>query len=70
MILVDTNAWIHHLRRRDERLVRFLDEQRVHTCDVVIGELLLGAGLPKAFAGDLHGMQRSRFGNDLYQLGE
>jgi predicted nucleic acid-binding protein len=53
LILVDTNAWVHHLRKADARLVRFLSQQRVHTCDVVVGELLLGSGLPKAFAGDL-----------------
>lgn len=53
MILVDTNAWIHHLRTSDKRLVQFLLEGRVRTCDVVIGELLLGAGLPKGFAKDL-----------------
>jgi predicted nucleic acid-binding protein len=58
VILVDTNAWIHHLRRSDSRLVRFLDEQRVHTCDVVIGELLLGSGLPRSFAGDLRALPR------------
>lgn len=58
MILVDTNAWIHHLRQKDARLVRFLGEQRVHTCDVVIGELLLGSGLPKSFAGDLRALPR------------
>jgi predicted nucleic acid-binding protein len=53
MILVDTNAWIHHLRKSDGRLVQFLAEQRVRTCDVVIGELLLGAGLPIRFSRDL-----------------
>ncbi|HET7540068.1 MAG TPA: PIN domain-containing protein [Polyangiaceae bacterium] len=53
MILVDTNAWIYHLRKRDARLVQFLSQQRVRTCDVVLGELLLGAGLPKTFAADL-----------------
>jgi hypothetical protein len=46
------------LRRGDERLVRFLDEQRVHSCDVVIGELLLGAGFPKSFARDLLALPR------------
>ena len=46
MILVDTNAWVSHFRRRDARLVGLLLEQRVRTCDVVIGELLLGSGLP------------------------
>jgi predicted nucleic acid-binding protein len=53
VILVDTNAWIQHLRRRDQRLVGFLLQQRVRTCDVVIGELLLGSGLPTTFAKDL-----------------
>ncbi len=58
MILVDTNAWIHHLRRSDRRLVKFLGEQRVHTCDVVIGELLLGSGLPRIFAAELGALPR------------
>ena len=53
MILVDTNGWIHHLRKRDPRLVLFLSQQRVRTCDVVLGELQLGSGLPKSFANDL-----------------
>jgi len=53
VILVDTNAWVHHLRRADPRLVGFLVQQRVRTCDVVIGELLLGSGLPRRFAHDL-----------------
>jgi predicted nucleic acid-binding protein len=53
MILVDTNAWVNHLRKRDSRLVLFLSQQRVRTCDVVVGELLLGSGLPKTFASDL-----------------
>jgi len=58
VILVDTNAWVHHLRRRDARLVRFLSEQRVRTCDVVVGELLLGSGLPRQFAVDLLALPR------------
>ncbi len=53
MILVDTNTWISHLRKRDPRLVLFLSQQRVRTCAVVVGELLLGSGLPKTFAVDL-----------------
>jgi hypothetical protein len=53
MIVVDTNTWINHLRTRDSRLVSFLSQQRVRTCDVVVGELLLGSGLPKTFASDL-----------------
>lgn len=56
MILVDTSAWIHHLRRRDSKLVTFLLEQRVRTCDVVLGELLLGSGLPRGFAADLRAL--------------
>lgn len=58
MILVDTNAWIRHLRVADDRLVRFLREGRVRTCDVVIGELLLGAGLPAGFAADMMALPR------------
>lgn len=53
MILVDTNAWVNHLRKLDPRLVLFLSQQRVRTCDVVVGELLLGSGLPETFASDL-----------------
>lgn len=53
MILVDTNAWVDHLRRADAKLAQLLREGRVRTCDVVVGELLLGAGLPKGFAKDL-----------------
>lgn len=58
MILVDTNAWINHLRKKDSRLVIFLSEHRVRTCDVVLGELLLGSGLPKTFSRDLHALAR------------
>jgi len=58
VILVDTNAWISHLRKVDARLVEFLRQQRVRTCDVVFGELLLGTGLPKSFARDLAALPR------------
>lgn len=58
MILVDTTAWIRHVRATDARLVRFLREGRVRTCDVVIGELLLGSGLPKSFARDMLALPR------------
>jgi predicted nucleic acid-binding protein len=58
VILVDTNAWVHHLRASDLRLVVFLREGLVRTCDVVIGELLLGSGLPRAFAKDLAALPR------------
>jgi predicted nucleic acid-binding protein len=53
VILVDTSAWVNHLRKKDSRLVGFLTQQRVRTSDVVIGELLLGSGLPKGLAHDL-----------------
>lgn len=46
MILVDTSVWIRHFRRADPRLVRLLRESRVVSCEVVLGELMLGAGLP------------------------
>lgn len=58
MILVDTNAWVHHLRRRDAQLSSFLLQQRVRTCDVVIGELALGSGLPTDFVPDLRALPR------------
>jgi predicted nucleic acid-binding protein len=58
VILVDTSAWIHHLRKKDVRLVGFLSEHRVRTSDVVLGELLLEAGLPKTFARDLAALPR------------
>jgi predicted nucleic acid-binding protein len=58
LILVDTNAWVHHLRKRDARLVQFLLEQRVRTCHVVLGELALGSGMPKDFASDLAALPR------------
>jgi predicted nucleic acid-binding protein len=53
VILVDTNAWVQHLRKTDPHLAAILRQQRVRTCDVVIGELLLGSGLPKTFSRDL-----------------
>lgn len=58
MILVDTNAWIRHLRAKDPLLVRLLLEERVHTSDVVVGELRLGSGLPKSFARDVLALPR------------
>ncbi|HVU05124.1 MAG TPA: PIN domain-containing protein [Polyangiaceae bacterium] len=58
MILADTNAWIAHLRKSDPRLAVVLREGRVRTCDVVLGELLLGSGLPPTFAKDLGALSR------------
>ena len=46
VILVDTCAWIRHLRAPDPRLIGLLSAQRVVACDVVIGELRLGSGVP------------------------
>jgi predicted nucleic acid-binding protein len=48
LILADTNAWVSHLRRKDDRLATYLADDRLVTCDVVRGELQLGAGLPPA----------------------
>jgi predicted nucleic acid-binding protein len=53
VILVDTDAWVQHLRKADPHLAAILRQQRVRTCDVVIGELLLGSGLPQTFSRDL-----------------
>jgi predicted nucleic acid-binding protein len=58
VILVDANAWVHHLRKKDARLAEFLRQTRVRTCDVVIGELLLGSGLPTGVADDLRALPR------------
>lgn len=42
MILVDTSIWIDHLRARDERLARMLDDGQVMAHPFVTGELALG----------------------------
>lgn len=47
MILADTNAWVNHLRTADDRLIRYLGANRVVTCEVIVGELRLGAGVPR-----------------------
>lgn len=46
MILADTNAWVSHLCKADARLSRYLGANHLVTCDVVLGELRLGAGVP------------------------
>lgn len=46
MILVDTNSWVRHVRASDPQLVRILSDDHAATCTVVLGELLLGSGLP------------------------
>jgi predicted nucleic acid-binding protein len=58
VILADSNIWIHFLRHGDPLLVEFLLQQRVRTSDVIIGELLLGSGMPKNFRTDLLALPR------------
>jgi predicted nucleic acid-binding protein len=48
VILVDTDAWVHHLRTKDKGLVELSRQEHIRTCDVVIGELLLGPDFPPA----------------------
>ncbi len=43
MILVDTSVWIDHLRAADEHLVSLLNDGRVLTHPMVIGELACGS---------------------------
>lgn len=43
MILVDTSIWIDHLRQRDERLSKLLNQGLVLAHPFVIGELALGS---------------------------
>lgn len=43
MILVDTSIWIDHLRQRDERLSKLLNQGMVLAHPFVIGELALGS---------------------------
>ena len=43
MILVDTSIWIDHLHASDPALMALLDEARVCTHPMIIGELALGS---------------------------
>lgn len=43
MILVDTSIWIDHLRQRNERLSKLLNQGQVLAHPFVIGELALGS---------------------------
>lgn len=43
MILVDTSIWIDHLRQRDERMSKLLNQGQVLAHPFVIGELALGS---------------------------
>jgi predicted nucleic acid-binding protein len=47
MILVDTSVWIDHFRRLDERLARYLEEQKVVTHPFILGETALGHLKPR-----------------------
>lgn len=42
MILVDTSVWIDHLRKGDTRLKGFLEQSKVLTHPMIIGELACG----------------------------
>lgn len=43
MILVDTSVWIDHLRSGDDRLVEYLEAERVLAHPMVIGEIAMGS---------------------------
>ena len=43
MILVDSSVWIDHLRRREARLARLLEEDMALTHPWILGELALGS---------------------------
>ena len=43
MILVDTSIWIDHLHRSEPDLVALLDDERVATHPMIVGELALGS---------------------------
>lgn len=43
MILVDTVVWIDHLRSGDDRLVEYLEAERVLAHPMVIGEIAMGS---------------------------
>lgn len=51
MYLVDTSAWIDFLRKRDERLVPYLESREAALMEIVLFELL--SGLPPARQGNL-----------------
>lgn len=43
MILVDSSLWTDHLRNRNEQLTGLLNNNRVATHDMIIGELACGS---------------------------
>ena len=47
MILVDSNVWIDHLHRADERLTELLTAKQVRCHPYVLGEVALGLLGPK-----------------------
>jgi predicted nucleic acid-binding protein len=42
LILVETSIWVDHLRSRDARLARLLDDHQISTHPFVVGELAVG----------------------------
>ena len=58
MILIDTSSWINHFRQRDMEVVEALRQERAVTCDVVLAELTLGAGIPEAVRTSLFRLPR------------
>ncbi len=42
-VLVDTSVWIGHFRKRDEKLIAFLDKNQVIVTDEIIGEIVVGS---------------------------
>jgi predicted nucleic acid-binding protein len=42
LILVDTSIWVDHLRSRDARLTRLLDDRQISIHPFVVGELAVG----------------------------
>ncbi len=81
MILVDTSAWVHHLRSTDLNLVELLDHGQVLVHPFVIGELALGnlgrrrfildnlRGLPHAAVAGTDEVLDFIEGQELYELG-
>ncbi|MBI4237938.1 MAG: PIN domain-containing protein [Deltaproteobacteria bacterium] len=52
MYLIDTSAWINFLRKRDDRLVPFLESRTAAHTDIVVFELL--SGIPSADQSELN----------------
>ena len=60
-ILVDTSSWIAHLSQPDPKLVTLLQEKRVLTHPVIIGELACGSiHKRQVFLGNLKILPRAK----------